>query len=273
MLRAWLTALAVLAGIGFSSAADSKSPLEHDKRWVEARNDLRQGKTAEAKTEFEELLKQYPNEPDLHLFVGMSLLRLRDPRAALSAIKKAIDIDPNHIEARTLLGYVELEVRGDADAAIKEYSKVIELRPDLPEAYSNLAVAQKKKGELNEAIVSLNKALERKPDFASAITTRGAIFAEQNKWADARRDFEAALKIDPQDQGALQGLARVLENDRDYAGAQRVLAQLNSRSPNFVYWLDWGRLGLIRFWWILLSIAIALALGGRFKKARTEANG
>ena len=120
MLRAWLTALAVLAGIGFSSAADSKSPLEHDKRWVEARNDLRQGKTAEAKTEFEELLKQYPNEPDLHLFVGMSLLRLRDPRAALSAIKKAIDIDPNHIEARTLLGYVELEVRGDADAAATE---------------------------------------------------------------------------------------------------------------------------------------------------------
>ncbi|HYT54486.1 MAG TPA: tetratricopeptide repeat protein [Verrucomicrobiae bacterium] len=273
MLRAWLTALAVLAGIGFSSAADSKSPLEHDKRWVEARNDLRQGKTAEAKTEFEELLKQYPNEPDLHLFVGMSLLRLRDPRAALSAIKKAIDIDPNHIEARTLLGYVELEVRGDADAAIKEYSKVIELRPDLPEPYSNLAVAQKKKGELNEAIVSLNKALERKPDFASAMTTRGGIFAEQNKWDDARRDFAAALKIDPQDQGALQGLARVLENDRDYAGAQRVLAQLNSRSPNFVYWLDWGRLGLIRFWWILLSIAIALALGGRFKKARTEANG
>ena len=71
----------------------------------------------------------------------------------------------------------KLVAKGKIDAAIKEYSKVIELRPDLPEAYSNLAVAQKKKGELNEAIVNLNKALERKPDFASAITTRGAIFA------------------------------------------------------------------------------------------------
>ena len=30
-------------------------------------------------------------------------------------------------------------------AALKEYNKVIELRPELPEAYSNLAVALKEK--------------------------------------------------------------------------------------------------------------------------------
>ena len=109
----------------------------------------------------------------------MAFLRLRDPQAAVREIKRAIGIDPNHVEARTLLGYVELEVRGDVDAALKEYTKVIELRPELPEAYSNLAVAQKKKGDLDQAIASLNKALEQRKPRVS--------FGAHDAWRDLRR--------------------------------------------------------------------------------------
>ncbi|HVO94168.1 MAG TPA: tetratricopeptide repeat protein [Terriglobales bacterium] len=234
---------------------------------------MAQAKAAEAKAVFESLLKDYPNVADLHLFLGMAFLRLRDPQAAVLAIKRAIALDPKHVDARTLLGYVELEIRGDVDAAIKEYTKVIELKPELPEAYSNLAVAQKKKGDRDRAIETLNRALQLKPDFASALTTRGGIYAEQGKWAEARSDFEAALKLNPRDDGALYGLAESLREARDYAGAQQALSELISRSPNFVYWLEWGRIGLIRYWWVLLSIAVAWALKGRFMKARTEAHG
>jgi tetratricopeptide (TPR) repeat protein len=109
--------------------------------------------------------------------------------------------------------------------------------------------------------------------LGAAVSNRGWIFVEQEKWSEARRDFEQALRTDPQDQGALQGLARVLEQERDYAGAQRILRQLLSSSPNFVHWLEWGRIGLIRFWWVLLTLAIAWALKGRLRKARTQANG
>jgi tetratricopeptide (TPR) repeat protein len=260
-------------GIGFSSAADTDSLLQHDKRWELARKELRLGEPEVARAAFESLLKEYPNEADLHLFLAMSQMRLRDPRAAILAAQRAIALDPNHVEARTFLGSVELEVRGDVDAALREYRRVIELRPDLPEAYANLAAAQKRRGDLRQAVASLNKALELRPKFGTALNNRGWIYTEQEKWAEARGDFAAALKIDSQDQGALQGLARVLEKERDYAGAQRILAQLNSRSPNFVYWLDWGRIGLIRFWWILLSVAVVLVLRGRFRKVRTAANG
>jgi hypothetical protein len=64
-----------------------------------------------------------------------------------------------------------------------------------------------------------------------------------------------------------------LREAKDYAGAQQMLGELISRSPNFVYWLEWGRIGLIRYWWVLLSLAIAVALRGRFKKVRTVVNG
>jgi Tfp pilus assembly protein PilF len=272
-VRAWLAVLAVLAGIGFSSAAASHSALLSDPQWEQARKDLARGNSTEAKAEFESLLDRYPHEADLQLFLGMTLLRLRDPRGAEVAARKAIALNPQHVDARTFLAWIELEVRGDVDAAINEYQKIIELHPELPDAYSNLAVAQKRKGELDRALANLNRALALKPAFASALTTRGGILAEQDKWAEARRDFEAALKLDPRDDGALYGLAQTMRESRDYAGAQSALSELISRSPNFVYWLEWGRIGLIRYWWALLLAALALALRGRFKKARLEANG
>jgi tetratricopeptide (TPR) repeat protein len=274
MLRGWLAVVAVLLGIHFSFAADIGSPLQKDRRWEEARKYLVDGKPGEAKALFEELGRQYPNEADLHLFLGITQLRLHNPDAAVAAIKRALDENPSHADARTLLGWIELEVRGDFDAAIKEYQKVVELRPELAETYSNLAAAQRKKGELGRAIDNLNEALRRKPDFAAALTTRGGIFAEQDKWVEARRDFEQALKINPADDGALYGLAQALREARDYAGAQKALGELISRSPNFVYWLEWGRIGLIRYWWVWLSVAIGFFLKGRFmQKARTEAHG
>ena len=272
-MRTWLALLAVLMGVAACYPAYGASLPRGDPRWQQAREDLAHGKTSEARAAFEKLLTEYPNNPDLHLFLGMALLRLKDPRGAEAAARKAIALDPQHVDARTFLAWIELEVRGDVDAAIGEYEKVLQLHPELPEAYSNLAAAQKRKGQLNRAVDNLNRALQRKPDFVTALTMRGGIFAEQDRWIEARRDFEAALKIDPRDDGALYGVAQALRESRDYAGAQQALRALVRRSPNFVYWLEWGRIGLIRYWWVLLSVAIVVALKGRLMKRRVEANG
>ena len=273
MLRGWLVGFAVLACVSLSVAAETTSPLVKEKQWEEARNYLADGKAAEAKAVFEALLRRYPQEADLHLFLGITLLRLRDPQAAESSVRKAIALDPDHVEARTLLAWIESDIRGDFDAAIAQYKKVVELRPDFPQAYNNLGVALKRKGELAAATDNFNKALERKPDFGAALNNRGWTFAEQDKWNDARQDFEQALKINPQDDGALYGLSQSLREVRDYAGAQEVLGQLISRTSNFVYWLEWGRIGLIRYWWVLLAIALTFFFKGRFRKARIEAHG
>jgi tetratricopeptide (TPR) repeat protein len=279
MRRGWFAALAVVAwSLSSIICATIYVPhawaaLAEESRWDEARQLLAQGKAAAAKSAFEELLARYPDEPDLHLFLGISELRLRNPEGAALAIKRALALDPNHVEARTLLGWYELEIRGNSDAAIEQYSKVVELKPDSPQAHVNLGVAYKNKGELDKALTSYNRALEERPDYVEALSNRGWVFVERENWSAARRDFDGALKINPEDQGALQGLAEVLEKTRDYSGAQRVLARLNEQSPNFVYWLQWGRIGLIRFWWVLLLITLALYSRARFMKARTQTNG
>jgi tetratricopeptide (TPR) repeat protein len=272
MVRFWLAALAV-AGILLTFVPLVGASLTQEARWSEARRALAEGNAAAAKSAFEELLVKFPTEPDLHLFLAISELRLRNPDGAVVAIKKALELDPNHVEARTLLGWYELEIRGNIDDAIEQYAKVVELRPDSPQAHVNLGVAHKNKGELGKALVSYNRALEQRADYVEALSNRGWVLVEQEKWQDARRDFDQALKIKADDQAALQGLAQVLEKTRDYSGAQEVLSRLNEQSPNFVYWLQWGRIGLIRYWWVLLLVTLAFFAKGRFMRARTQANG
>jgi tetratricopeptide (TPR) repeat protein len=273
MLRGWLALLAVLAGVGVCFAADSTSPLVKEKQWAEARAYLAEGKAAEAKAALEPLLAKYPEEPDLYYALALISLRLRDPGAAEKLIKQVLVLNPEHVQARTLLGWIELEIHGNTDAAIKEYSKVVALRPNSPDAYLNLGAAYKKKGELGNALSAYDQALRRRPDYLVALSNRGWVFVAQQKWDEARKDFEQALKINPADEGALQGLAEVLEKTRDYAGAQTVLSRLIARSSNFVYWLEWGRIGLIRYWWVWLLTALALFFKGRFHKARSASNG
>jgi tetratricopeptide (TPR) repeat protein len=273
MLRGWLALLAVLAGVGVCFAADSTSPLVKEKQWEQARTYLAEGKAAEAKAALEPLLAKYPEEPDLYYALALISLRLRDPGAAEKLIKQALTLNPEHVQARTLLGWIELEIHGNTDAAIKEYSKVVELRPNSPDAYLNLGAAYKKKGELGNALSAYDQALQRRPDYLVALSNRGWVFVAQQKWDEARKDFEQALKINPADEGALQGLAEVLEKTRDYAGAQTVLSRLIASSSNFVYWLEWGRIGLIRYWWVWLLTALALFFKGRFYKAGSASNG
>jgi Tfp pilus assembly protein PilF len=272
MLRAWLVAVAILASVGFSIAAEYNR-LAEDRRWEEGRKLLAEGKAAEAKAAFEELLKKYPEEADLNLFLAIALLRLREADAAETAIHKAIASNPEHAEARTLLAWIYSEIRGDFDAAIREYAEVVKLRPELPEAYNNLGVALKRKGELERAKEIFTQALERRPEYSAALSNRGWVLAAQGRWSEGRADFERALTYNPNDDGALYGLSQALREARDYAGAQQALAQLTSRSPNFVYWLEWGRVGLIRYYWLLLLCAITLFAGTRLRKMRKKTHG
>lgn len=275
MLRAWGWCLTGLLGIAFSVAyGQAASSLPEESQWGQAKQYVAEGKAREAKAVLEDLAKRYSKEADLHLLLAIASLRLREAQAAELYVRQALAIAPNHAEARTLLGWIDLEIRRDYDAAVQEYTRVAELKPEFAEAYNNLGVALKKKGDLEKAMVNFNRALELRGGYGEARSNRGWVYVEQKRWREAREDFEQALKSDPQDEGALYGLSQVLKEARDYAGAARALRSLMARSPNFVYWLEWGRLQLVRYYWVLLLVAAALFAQAQYKKrVRRQAHG
>lgn len=271
MHRSWAVSLAGLIAIAFSVATAQALPSAPE--WEQGKKYLAEGKTEAAKGVFEELLKKYPREADLHLFLALASLRLHDPHGAETQAKRALALSPDHVEALTLLGWIHLEVSGDYDSAVEEYARVVRLRPDLPEAHNNLGAALKKKGELGKAIESFGRSLSLKPDYTEALSNRGWAYLEQRRWPEARRDFERALKIDPAHEGALHGLSRALKETRDYAGADRALRRLIAGAPNFVYWLEWGQLQLVRYYWLLLLAAVAVFLYNRYGRRKSPYGG
>jgi len=273
MIRYWALPLAgafigVLLVYGHGVTA-----LLEERRWERGKSYLAEGRAREAKKAFESLIEEYPKEPDLHLFFAVASMRLGDVQAAELHIKRALSLFPQHVEAMTLQGWLHLEVHRDYPAAIEEYTRVTELRPNSPQAHNNLGVAFKKNGDSDRAKESFSRALDIKEDYAEAWSNRGWVYVEQERWQEAREDFQQVLRLIPKDEGALYGLSRVLRKTRDYAGAQVALRTLIAHYSNFVYWLEWAELQLVRYYWVLLLVAGGFFLHSRYKKVRAKSYG
>ena len=273
MRRSWAAALLGIVGLCVSAAFAGDTGLARDPDWELGRKYLAEGKTPEAHELLTRLAQKYPAEPDIHLFLALAALRSRDPQAAASAIDKTLSLDPNHLEARTLRGWVEMEVKHDYNAAVTDYEKVVELKPDLAAAHNNLGVALKKKGDADKAAASFKRAIELRPGYSEALTNLGWIYAEQKNWGGARAEFEQALKANPNGEGALYGLAEAQRMMRDYSGAEGTLRRLISRAPNFVYWLEWGQVKLVHYWWVLVLTALLVYLNSRYQRSRRSIYG
>ncbi len=272
--RRGFRSLAVAIAVAVLSIyAEARSALVDEEFWRIGRGDLAAGRIGEAWEKFEKLLKQYPEEPHLRQVAGLAALKRGDREAALTHVRKAVALAPDDSEALTLLGWLDLEVAGDVDAAVASYRKVVALKPEVPEAHNNLGVALKRKGELEEAVGSFDRALEINPDFAQAASNRGWAYVEQSNWQAAGADFEKSLALHPEDEGALYGLARVRKELRDYSGAQEALARLSHRSRNFVYWLEWAMIGLVRYYWVFLLLALGLFFYFRYRARTVKVDG
>ncbi|PSP15784.1 MAG: hypothetical protein BRC58_11050 [Cyanobacteria bacterium QS_8_64_29] len=64
-------------------------------------------------------------------------------------------------------------LRGNYDAAVRDYDRAIELDPDNASAYFNRANARTQLGNLQGALSDFDAALRQNPEFAAALANRG----------------------------------------------------------------------------------------------------
>jgi Tfp pilus assembly protein PilF len=269
MARTRPFALLGILGIFVATLAPAQSrSLESETRWHNAKKLLAAGSPGEAKGLLEGLVESYPADATLRVSLAIASLKLGDSAAAENHAQKAVEIAPANAAAVALLAWIHMELRRDYKSAAEQYARVVGLRPDSAEAHNNLAVALRKQGDLDKALTSFDRALELRPEYGAARSNRGWVYVAKKEWRKARGDFEVVLERDPQDEGALYGLARVLRETRDYSGSQAALSRLIAVSPNFVYWLEWGRVSLVRYYWAALAAALALFFYSRRKRRR-----
>ena len=108
-------------------------------------------------------------------------------------------------QVRNNLGVIH-SVRGDHAAAAAEYRKALDLDPLLSAAWYNWGNDLLLAGRQREAIEKLDEALRLYPMDTWALNNRGRAWVALGKKSRARKDFEAALVIDPQFRPARRNL-------------------------------------------------------------------
>lgn len=129
--------------------------------------------------------------------LGLARFRLGRYKDAANAYSKAIELDPSLEAAREGLGFL-LYMTGDLEQA----RSVVEAGIHGPGSdfylrYLLALILYRQSPDHPEALAAVSAVIEENPKFAPAYFLRGKIRSDQNDSVDALKDFQAAIRIDP----------------------------------------------------------------------------
>jgi Tetratricopeptide repeat len=107
-------------------------------------------------------VEKNPDDAVAHMNLGAILLSRLDPQAAVSELRAAARLEPNHPEVHNMLGLGLATLNRNAEA-IPQFEMALRARPDYASARFNLANALAKSGRINEAIANLRQILAANP--------------------------------------------------------------------------------------------------------------
>ncbi len=164
---------------------------------------------------------------------GVELSNAGKSAEAIAKFNEVIAVIPNCAECYANIGTVHTRDKKyeDAEAA---YKKAIELKPDFAEAYNGLANLYNAEKKFDLAAEASKKAMELSTAAggaagaagaaaagnAAAVFNQGVILWNAQKFAEARTQFEQAVKLDPNMADAHYWLGMALLNAGDMAGAK-----------------------------------------------------
>lgn len=160
------------------------------------------GHHADAVAPLERAIALDPNNPLAHNNLGNSLRALGRPAEAAACFERAAGLKPDYVEAHSNLGGVLHELGRDEEA-VERLEKALALKPDFVEARLNLGIALHALDRREAAAACFGRVLASAPRNVSAHRHLGGLDLEAGRIAEARRSYERALEIEPENAGVL----------------------------------------------------------------------
>jgi len=133
-------------------------------RYARAISAYRTSNLSSALAQIDALIQAQPNNPYFHELKGQALLESAHPAEAIAPLRRAIALAPNAALIRVMLGQA-LVATGEnkySDEAISLLRVAMQREPEVPEVYSQLAMAYGRKGDIADAdLASAQAALAR----------------------------------------------------------------------------------------------------------------
>ncbi|MGQ9630968.1 MAG: tetratricopeptide repeat protein [bacterium] len=195
------------------------------------------GRGEEILDRFRELSRANPGSATYHYALGAALHQMQMYDEALEEFKKALELDPNLVEAHNDLADTYSFGKNMPGEAVAEYERALKLRPDFWVTYNNLGVTYEKLDRYDEALRELKRSLELKP---------GSKLVQNNlqRLETILKNREAVEK-NPGDLEARMNLARAYEGAGKFEDAIREYRE--AISLNAEYELAYLQLGFLHY--------------------------
>ena len=133
----------------------------------------------------------------------------------VTLFEHTLEVTEQNRVAHKILGKAYLKQR-DAENALRHYRTLLELRPDDPDNHFFVANTLFVAGRPDKALEQLSISLERFPDSAMLLKLSGVVKLSKDDMEGAKKDFERAHLLAPNDPEAARNLdlvTRRLQND------------------------------------------------------------
>ena len=116
--------------------------------------------------------------------------------AALREYTKAVELNPDYSNAYNNRGHV-YNILGNHKRAIIDLTKAIELNPNNASAYNNRGYAYGALGNIEKAMEDFGIAIEQNPNSVNAYNNRGFMKSNMGNNEQAIKDFNKAIELNP----------------------------------------------------------------------------
>lgn len=188
------TAREALARLGQAAAASDPCPPQEALDYLLAL--YSRGQLDVVAAQAERLIREFPASFLLWNLLGASYAQTGKIAGAEQAFHRATELKPDFPDAFSNLGNI-LKDQGRFEEAVASYNQAIELNPGFAEAYGNLGNALKNLGRLDEAAAGFMRAITLKPEYIEAYCNLFELFEKSNRLDSAREVLENARKVFP----------------------------------------------------------------------------
>ena len=147
----------------------------------------------QARAAFDELLARYPAEPNVHYAFGVYLLG-QDADAAMKEFRRELEISPNHFPSMVQMAFEHLK-RDEYDEALPLAEKAVQLSPKMFPARNVLGRVLLELGQVDRAIKELEEGARLAPNSPEMHYALGRAYRRAGREADAKREVALFQKL------------------------------------------------------------------------------
>lgn len=185
-----------------------------------ARGYQAKGETEKAMQVTENIIQQYPGQIDA-LTLQSELLKNKNANLALAKLETAYSLVPSDPQLAYDLAFEYAEAKNAK--AIKLTDSLIKAKaPEVEKAFYLKGLYYANIGNTTESVKNYDEAIRKNYNFLDAYRDKGQVQFNQKNYAAARKTFEVALRVEPEEPEFYYWLAKI-----DEAEGKKAEAKLN----------------------------------------------